>query len=312
MAKRTRPRRGSLAYSPRKRAKSLVPEIKKRNINELKPLGFLGYKVGMLHLMAINRTPNSPTNNMEVAIPATVIATPPLKVFGIRLYHKEYLTEIPLTDIYAENIDKDLKRRTNVPKKIKHKIEEIEKFKDKITRVCLLCHTTPRILKIKKVPDIIEVPISGNVESALNFAKEKLGKELNIRDVFTEFSYVSITGVTKGKGWQGPVKRWGAVVRGRKTTAMRRHVVLNPETPAVVSWRALQGGQMGFHTRTELNKLILMISNKNITPKGGFKNFGILNTDYVIVKGSVQGTAKRPIVLSIVPLERERKKKEKY
>lgn len=315
MAKRTRPRRGSLAYSPRKRANELVPQIKKRNINLTKLLGFVGYKVGMISVMALNNTPNALTNNMKVAIPCTVVATPPLHVLGVRLYHREYLTNNPLTEFYAENLNKDLRRVICLPKSRRDpskKFEELEKIKDEISEVRLLCHTNPRILKIKKAPDIVEIPIGGNVNDALNFAKEKLGKEINIREVFQELSYVAITGVTKGKGLKGPVKRWGVVVRNRKATAMRRHVVINPETPRHTSWRAPQPGQVGFWTRTELNKFILKISNENITPKGGFKNFGILNTDYVLIKGSVSGTEKRILGFSFMPLERERKLKEKY
>ena len=46
---------------------------------------------------------------------------------------------------------------------------------------------------------------------------------------------------------------------------------------------------MGFHQRTEYNKLIMKIGNNGseITPKGGFLRYGVINTEYVIVKGSV-------------------------
>jgi len=65
-------------------------------------LGFAGYKVGMVHIMATDNTPNSPTNKLNMAIPCTIIATPPLKVFGIRFYHKPYLNLMPYTDIISE------------------------------------------------------------------------------------------------------------------------------------------------------------------------------------------------------------------
>jgi large subunit ribosomal protein L3 len=58
-------------------------------------------------------------------------------------------------------------------------------------------------------------------------------------------------------------------------------------------------GQRGFHQRTEYNKRILIISNadkdgeNSINPAGGFKHFGLVSGDYIIVRGSVPGVPKR-------------------
>ncbi|MDD1663579.1 MAG: 50S ribosomal protein L3, partial [Methanomicrobiales archaeon] len=51
MAKTKNPRKGSLAYSPRKRAKSQVPRYKSWQDFEGAPFlqAFAGYKVGMTH-----------------------------------------------------------------------------------------------------------------------------------------------------------------------------------------------------------------------------------------------------------------------
>ena len=57
-----------------------------------------------------------------------------------------------------------------------------------------------------------------------------------------------------------------------------------------------QGGQTGYHQRTEYNKRILSIASaedKAITPSGGFLHYGEVNSDYVLVKGSLPGPAKR-------------------
>tara|TARA_B100000459_G_scaffold48218_1_gene25442 strand:+ start:114 stop:422 length:309 start_codon:yes stop_codon:yes gene_type:complete len=57
-----------------------------------------------------------------------------------------------------------------------------------------------------------------------------------------------------------------------------------------------QGGQTGYHQRTEYNKRILSIASaedKAITPSGGFLRYGEVNSDYVLVKGSLPGPAKR-------------------
>jgi len=316
MAKKTKPRRGSLAYSPRQRASRAVPKIKKREIENSGtfPSGFAGYKVGMAHIMATDITPNSPTNKLEMAIPCTIIATPPLKVFGIRFYHRPYLNLMPYTDIISEKSDKDLSRAINLSKNnsneiISKKFEEIEKSKEEIEEVRLLCCTNPRLLSIKKKPDILEIPIQGDINSQINFAKENFGKEINVDNVFKENTLVAVSGVTKGKGWQGAVKRWGIITQGRKVTGKRRHCPINPVTPRHTSWRAPQAGQMGYHKRTEVNKLLLKISNENITPKGGFLKFGVLNTKYIMLKGSVPGTTKRIIGLSFNPYKTETKEK---
>jgi large subunit ribosomal protein L3 len=58
-------------------------------------------------------------------------------------------------------------------------------------------------------------------------------------------------------------------------------------------------GQRGFHQRTEYNKRILVISNTDkderdsINPPGGFKHFGLVRGDYIVVRGSVPGVPKR-------------------
>ena len=57
-------------------------------------------------------------------------------------------------------------------------------------------------------------------------------------------------------------------------------------------------GQMGFHKRTQFNQRILKISDdaKDIN-KDGWKNYGLIKTNYILIKGSIQGPAKRLIRL---------------
>ena len=53
---------------------------------------------------------------------------------------------------------------------------------------------------------------------------------------------------------------------------------------------------MGYHKRTELNKRILKISeDTDITPKGGFLNYGVVKNPHLIIKGSISGPVKRLI-----------------
>jgi len=63
-----------------------------------------------------------------------------------------------------------------------------------------------------------------------------------------------------------------------------------------------RAGQTGFHQRIEYNKRIMVMSSTIkeefvINPDGGFKHFGNVSGDYIIVKGSVPGTYRRLIKL---------------
>ena len=66
-------------------------------------------------------------------------------------------------------------------------------------------------------------------------------------------------------------------------------------------YRIAHAGKMGYHTRTEHNKLILKISDNvdEINPKGGFINYGLVKNNYILVKGSVAGHKKRLIRLNL-------------
>jgi large subunit ribosomal protein L3 len=59
-------------------------------------------------------------------------------------------------------------------------------------------------------------------------------------------------------------------------------------------------GQVGYHLRTEYNKQIAKIGKdpKEVEPKGGFLRYGQIKNPYVLVKGSIAGTAKRMIKIT--------------
>ena len=80
-----------------------------------------------------------------------------------------------------------------------------------------------------------------------------------------------------------------------------RHVgCIGAWTPRRVRWRIPQLGQTGYQQRTEYNKRILKIGEdgEEITPKGGFLNYGIVRNDYIMVKGSIPGPKKRFVRIS--------------
>ncbi len=309
MVRHHHPRKGSLAFSPRKRASRETPRIKSWSIvDEPRLLGFAGYKVGMTHVMILDTKKNSPTEGMEISTPVTILEAPPVVVMGIRAYRKTTRGLKVMTDILADDLGEDLSRTITLPKKHEKdaKLEKLKENLDDIADIRVLVHTQPKLASVpKKKPEITEWGLGGNnIQEKLEYAIDILGNNIDAKDVFSEGEYVDAIAVTKGKGFQGPVKRWGVRIQYGKAarSSKGRHVgTLGPWTPSRTMWTVPQAGQMGYHKRTEYNKRILKIGEsseaRDINPKGGFVKYGLVKNDYIILKGSVPGPSKRLIIL---------------
>ncbi|MCD6421822.1 50S ribosomal protein L3 [bacterium] len=297
MPKYHRPRRGSLAYSPRKRARSEVPHIKSWPEGGDKPKvqGFAGYKAGMTHVFVVDYRPTSTTSGKEVMVPVTVVETPPMKVCAVRAYRETPYGLQTLTEVWTDNLDKELERRIPMPKKFNQSWDKFDGCAD----VRILVYTQPRLVPSipKKKPEIMEIRIGGGtIEERIEYAKSLLGKELNVRDVIKEGDMVDVVAVTKGKGFQGHVKRWGVKLLSHKNSKHRRMIgTCGSWHPSFIQPTVPQAGQMGYHQRTEFNKRILKIGDngEEITPAGGFPHYGVVRNQYVIIHGSIPGPVKR-------------------
>jgi large subunit ribosomal protein L3 len=294
-----KPRCGSLAYLPRKRSKRQTPRIRSwKEGEDPKLLGFTGYKAGMTHVIALDGRKTSPSSGLEVSLPATVIDAPPLFILGIRAYIKGYGGAETKTDVWAPEVPKELEKKLSLPKNKKQekKLEELSQAGD-LSDVRVIACTQPVFTSLpKKKPDVMEIGISGKASEKLEYAKKILGKTVSIKDVFSENAFTDVCGVTKGKGFQGPVKRFGISIQPRKATKGRRHGGTGGAwTPKKKLWTEPQAGQMGYHTRTEYNKLILKIGadGSKVTPKGGFLRYGPVKGEHVLLEGSVPGPTKR-------------------
>ncbi len=173
---------------------------------------------------------------------------------------------------------------------------------EEIHDIRAILQTNPRFANIpKKKPELLESPVSGkNLEEKFDYIKEHFGKDIEIKDVFRPGELLDTISVTKGKGFQGPVKRWGVKIQPAKTarSSKGRHVgTLGPWTPKRTSWRVPLGGQTGYHRRTEFNKRLLKIGEDKISFTGGFPHYGLIRSQYVMLHGSVPGPQKRPVVL---------------
>ncbi len=295
-----KPRSGSLQFWPRKRAKRHYARVRSwKPIKEAKPIGFAGYKVGMTHAIINDNRKTTLTKGQDISCPLTVIECPPLKVASMRFYKKQDNKLLLVSEIFSEKNAKELERKIITPKKINKKIEDIKGFDE----VRLLVYTQPKLIGLKKKPDIFEIGIGGKKEEQLNFAKERLGKEITVEDVFTEGQQIDVHAITKGKGFQGPVKRFGVSLKRHKSEKGQRSVgSLGPWCgQGHFMWRVAHAGKMGFHMRTEYNKWIIKIGKKpeDVNPKGGFLRYGLVKNTYLLVKGSVAGPAKRIIRFNV-------------
>lgn len=303
-----RPRRGSIAYSPRIRARSEIPRVRAwPEKKDPKLMGFAGYKAGMTHVIITDNVPNSLTSGMEISVPVTILEAPPMKVAAIRVYKNTTYGAAAIAEAWTTELDKELNRAMAVPKKhdLPAALAKIDQLiKDGIAKdLRVIMYTLPeKVTGIpKKKPEIMENNIGGKeLKARFEYAKTLLGKSVNISDVFTNGDIIDVLAITTGKGTQGPVKRWGIQLQKNKHSragSVREVGTLGPWHPSRVSWRVPQMGQTGYHQRTEFNKWIMQIGKdgKTVSPEGGILNYGILRNDYVIIKGSVPGPAKRLI-----------------
>jgi large subunit ribosomal protein L3 len=258
----------------------------------------------MTHTFVVEDRRRAPDYGREIKSAATVLDVPPLIVVGVRGYEKTTDGLKALTEVWMEDIPIDVFRAIKTVKVGggEAAFERLEEVKDWIHRIRVIAATQPRLSGVKKKkPELLEIPVGGgSIEEQLKYAKELLGETVRVTDIFEPGESIDIIGVTKGKGFQGPVKRWGVRILQHKSRKTKRGVAsIGPWTPRRVMPGVPRAGQMGFHNRTEKNKRILLMGSETerVTPNGGFKKYGDLKSDYLLLKGSVMGPAKRLITL---------------
>jgi len=305
--KQSAPRHGSLAYIPRGRAARPIGKIKywpMITADAPTMLGFMGYKAGVTHVFQVDDKTGSPNFGKEIISTATILDAPPLLVCGIRAYIKDAYGTRTLSEAWMEEPPDDVERRVTLPEKFdtEQMLKKIEENLDKISEFRLIALTQPRLVGVpKKKPDMAEIKIGGGkIKDQFEYAKKLLSKTVSAIEIFKEGQYVDAVAVSKGKGWQGPVKRFGVKLENRKSNKTHRGVAcIGPWRPAHTLYTVARAGQMGYQQRTEYNKRILKIGadGKEVSPKGGFLRYGPVRGPYIIVKGSLPGAAKRLIRL---------------
>jgi large subunit ribosomal protein L3 len=298
------PRRGSIAFRPRARARSLEARVRtwpQMAVEKSSLLGFAGFKVGGIHILTIDDREKTPNFGKQLLNAATVIAVPPIKVIGIRGYKHDLYGQHAIFDVYSKVIPKELSRKFDA-KHAEDSFAKAEGMLGNAGAVMAIVAVSPHSIGIsQKTPFVFEVAVSGkDAKAQYDYVKSMLGREVKAGDVFQLGQNIDVFGITRGKGVEGPVTRFGIKRKQHKSRKSVRAVgTLGPISPAVVMYTVARQGQRGFHQRTEYNKRILVMSNiekdgqNSINPSGGFKHFGLVKGDYMVVRGSIPGVPKR-------------------
>ena len=305
MPNKRRPKKGSQAYSPRVRAKRQTPRLDAwPEISEgPKVQGFAGYKAGMTHAFIVDFRSQSTTAGQEIKVPVTVLEVPPMKVAAVRIYENTRYGLKTAGEVWASGVDETLGRLLPIPKEVNADQAWAKMKGVDIEDIRVLAYTQPKLVKgvPKKKPELMELRIGGgNIDTRLEYAKGLLGKEIAINDFAKDGAMIDVAAITKGKGFQGAIKRWGLKLLHHKNSKHRRMIgTLAPKRPGYVRPTVPQAGQVGYHQRTEMNKRIIKIgqSGEEVSPKGGFLHYGQVVNSYVLIHGSVPGPTKRLVRL---------------
>lgn len=332
------PRCGSLGFLPKKRCRRGKGKIKSFPRDDPSQpchlTGFIGYKAGMTHILREVERVGSKLHKKEACEGVTLIECPPLMVIGVVGYVKtayglkskytawaQHLSETYKRKFYQDfykskkkAFDRFTKNMYNDNGKLMN--EMIEKMKKECAMIRILAHT-----QISKTPlgqkraHCIEIQVNGGtVAEKIEFAQGLFEKEVPIKSIFSEGELIDCISISKGRGREGVVTRWGVTRLPRKThRGLRKVACIGAWHPARVSWTVARAGQNGFHHRTQINNKIYKVgekgtdqhkgstefdvTDKEVTPMGGFVQYGMVKEDYLMIKGAVVGVSKRPITL---------------
>jgi len=330
------PRHGSLGFLPRKRcahSRGRVRSFPKDDQSKLCHLtAFIGYKAGMTHIVRDLDKPGSKMNKKEVLEPVTIIETPPMIVVGVVGYIETPKGLRSLTTVWTQHLSDECKRRfykrwykskkkaftKYALKYTQNKVQidrELARMKKYCTVIRVIAHTQIKKVNLgSKKAHIMEIQVNGGTpEQKVDFAVGLFEKNVPVDAVFDPNDMIDVIGVTKGHGFEGVTTRWGTRRLPRKThKGLRKVACIGAWHPSRVSYAVPRAGQHGYHHRTEINKKIYRIgksddklngatefdlTEKRITPLGGFPHYGILDEDFLMVKGCTVGVSRRVLTL---------------
>jgi large subunit ribosomal protein L3 len=266
--------------------------------------GYAGFKVGCIQIVSIDDREKTPNHGKQLVSLGTVVATPPIAVIGIRGYHDDINGSHALFDVYSSDMPKEVLRLFTLKPK-EGSLEKAEKLLNRTSELFAVVAVSPNNAGLaQKKPYVFEVAVNGgDIKAQFDFLKGLFGKQVKVEQVFDLGSSVDVASITKGKGWEGPITRWGVKKKQHKSRkSVRALGTLGPISPSSIMYTVPRAGQRGFHQRTEYNKRIMIMSNTDkdefrINPAGGYKHYGFVNGDFVVLKGSIPGTYRRLVKL---------------
>merc|ERR1739847_7319 len=295
---------------------------------------FIGFKAGMTHVVREAEKPGSAINKKEVVEPVTIVECPPLKVVGVTGYIKTADGPRSIKTVWAARLTDEVKRRfyknwyaskkkafTKSSKKWesedgKKSIDrDLELLKKHAVSVRAICHTQMQGLSLRqKKAHLIEIQVNGgSIADKVEWCKDNFEKEVAVNTVFAKNEMIDCIGITKGRGYHGVTSRWHTKKLPRKThKGLRKVACIGAWHPSRVAFSVARSGQNGYHHRTEINKKVYRVgakgdshsastafdlTDKAITPMGGFHHYGQINEDFLMLKGCVMGPRKRLITL---------------
>jgi large subunit ribosomal protein L3e len=293
------------------------------------------FKAGMTHILRDVDKVGSKLHKKETVEAATVLEAPPIVVAGVVGYIETPRGLRALTTVWAQHLSTQFKRRLyknwmNSKKKAFSKYAQkwsdeknITRELDRIKKYCqvvrVIVHTQLNKLNLRqKRAHVLEIQVNGGtIAQKVDFARQNFEQEIRVSKVFNQDEMIDVLGVTKGKGYEGVTARFGTKRLPRKThRGLRKVGCIGAWHPARVRFQVARAGQRGYHHRTEMNKKIYRIgvgirynekannastandlTEKNITPLGGFPHYGVVNEDFVLIKGCCVGPKKRAVIL---------------
>jgi len=248
---------------------------------------------------------------------------------GLRTLATVYAQRLPTGVIRRFYKNYHVAKRNAFKNYKKNKYPEDAKSKDHVNRdinriekycsvVRVLCCTQIEKLKFRqRKSHIMEIQLNGGtVANKVEWAKNHFEKEITIGEVFSMDEMVDTIAITRGHGTTGVIKRFGVTRLPRKShRGLRKVACIGAWHPSAVKWTVARAGNLGYYHRTQLNQKIYRVGQgavrgatnnastdqdpdvKNITPVGGFPHYGIVNEDFLLLKGAVMGPKKRQITI---------------
>jgi len=205
-----------------------------------------------------------------------------------------------------------------------------KELEEKLHRIVKYCQVI-RVLahsQVNKVPigtkraHLLEIQVNGgaNIQEKVDWVKQHFEKEVAVGTIFAQDEQIDVIGVSQGHGFEGVTHRWGTRKLPRKThKGLRKVACIGAWHPSRVKISVPRAGQHGFFHRTDQNKKIYRIgqainqpegkvvkntgsteadlTEKTITPMGGFPHYGVVKNDFVMIKGCCVGVKKRVLTL---------------